>query len=331
MTDLDKRIWDEELAEFIPDRIYDGHVHCIDEKFCLSKPGDDPPEYNATQHCPVKVLGREGLDEVYAQLLPGREIHYLLMGWVFRRNDFEGHNAWVAGEAADDPKSAALMLVHPSFSPEKVAADIDRFGFRGLKPYRFYTSDDVNCRITDMLPEPLIELANERELMVTLHLGRKLGVADEVNIRDLLDLAERYPKVKWNLAHMARSSIAWPIEKAIDRIKDVPNFWYDFSSVMHSDVFTIAFRNLRFDRIMFGSDFPCDLIKGVIVSFGYGWELLEDRHLAAMNIQHCDPRPTFSAYETLRACRRACKFEGYGKSEIEDLFYNNATKLLGVQ
>ena len=70
-----------------------------------------------------------------------------------------------------------------------VAADLDRYGFHGLKPYRWYTEDPVECRITDMLPEHLIELADERGLLVVLHLGKRLGVADEQNIADLL--AER--------------------------------------------------------------------------------------------------------------------------------------------
>ena len=33
LTDLDRRIWDEELAGFVPDRIFDAHVHCMHEDF----------------------------------------------------------------------------------------------------------------------------------------------------------------------------------------------------------------------------------------------------------------------------------------------------------
>lgn len=157
-----------------------------------------------------------------------------------------------------------------------------------------------------------------------MHVGKREGIADEQNIGDLLYLAGKYPHVRWDLAHMARASVAWPLERAIDRIKDIPNFWYDCSSVTHSDVFMIAFRNIGLDKIMFGTDFPCTLIKGTFVSFGYGWELIHESQFAAMNIRHCDPRPTYAAYESLRALKRASHLEGYGPEQIEDIFYNNA-------
>ena len=327
-TDLDRRIWDEELADFLPQTLFDAHIHCQNIDCCLSKPGDDPPEYKTMANCPLPVIDRAALDRIYGLLMPDRKTHFLMFGRPFRRNDFDRHNAFTAAQTVGDPHSACLMLVHPSFSPDKVAADIDRYGFVGLKPYRWYAPDEVNCRITDMLPEAIIELAHDRKLIVMMHLGRKEGVADEQNIADLLSLAERYPDVRWDLAHMARSSIAWPLERAIDRIRDVPNFWYDFSSVMHADVFMIAFRKLRLDRIMFGSDIPCDLSRGAMISFGYGWEQIWDHQLAEMNITHCDPRPTYSVYETLRAARRAANLESFGREQIEDLFFRNAYRFV---
>lgn len=327
-TDLDRRIWEEELEEFLPQQLFDAHLHFFNNDHCLSQPGDDPPEFSPTVNCPFTVLDRDALQQTYRMLFPGREVHYLAFGWVYRRIDFDKHNEFTAAQVVDDPKSRALMLVHPSFSVDKVAHDVDRYGFRGLKPYRFWAPDDANCSITDMIPEPLIELANEKELIIMMHLGKKLGVADEENVKDLIRLAERYPKIRWDLAHMARSSIAWPLERSIERIKDIPNFWYDFSSVTYSDVFTLAFRHLRLDRIMFGSDIPCDLLRGTLVSFGYGWELITNKELERLNITHCDPRPTYGVYETLRAARRAMKFEGFGKKEREDFFHNNAVNFV---
>lgn len=327
-TDLDRRIWEEELADFLPQRIFDAHLHCFNEAFCLSKPGDDPPEHKMTDACPMPLIGRSELTRIYEMVFPGRTVDYLMFGWVFRRVDFDGHNAFAAAQVADQSPSAALMLVHPDFSAEKVAADLDQYGFVGLKPYRWYTKDEVNCRITDMLPEPLIELANDRELIVMMHLGGRLGIAEEQNVLDLIDLAARYPKVRWDLAHMARSSIAWPLERSIERIKDVPNFWYDFSSVTYSDVLTLGFRHLPLDRIMFGSDFPCDLVRGTMLSFGLGWEQITEDDIARLKPRHCDPRPTYTVYETLRAACRAIRFEGFGRREINDIFHDNAMKFV---
>lgn len=62
---------------------------------------------------------------------------------------------------------------------------------------------------------------------------------------------------------------------------------------------------------MFETDFPCTLIKVTFVSFGYGWELIYELQFAAMNIRHCDPRPIYATYESLRALKRASHLEGY--------------------
>ena len=329
ITDLDRRIWEEELEGFLPHRIFDAHVHFFHNDHCLSRPGQVPPEPLTTTDCPVEIIDRQVLREMYKDLFPGREVRFQAFGWVYRRLDFDRHNAFTATQVMDDPDSVALMLVHPSFTAEKVARDLDRYGFRGLKPYIFWADDPIECDIMDMLPESIIELANERELVVVLHLGKRLGIADENNVRNIISLSEKYPKVRWNLAHMGRSSISWPLERAIDRVRDLPNVWYDFSSVTNTDVFTLAFRKLPLDRIMFGSDIPSDLQRGTMVGFGYGWVLITDKMLAPLDIQYCDPRMTYVLYETLRAARRACLLEGFGEEQIQDFFYNNAARFIG--
>jgi len=246
------------------------------------------------------------------------------MAWPFPRLDFDRANAFAASEMAGDAASAAIMIVHPAFSAERVAEAVELHGFRGLKPYFAYAEGGVECGITDMLPEPLIEVANEKELFIVLHVSKKLGIADEQNIRDLTDLTRRYPKVRWDLAHMARSSIAWPLERAIDRLKELPNIWYDFSSVTNGDVFMLAFRNVSLERIMYGSDIPSDLRRGTMVGFGMGWALLLEKEIAAMGIDYCDSRCTFLLYETVRALRRAAALEGLNEQQVEDLFHDNA-------
>ena len=65
-----------------------------------------------------------------------------------------------------------------------------------------------------------------------------------------------------------------------------------------------------------------------MVSFGLGWEQLTEDDITRLNPSHCDPRPTYTVYETLRAARRAIRFEGFGPQEINDIFYDNAWKFV---
>lgn len=325
ITDLDRRIWEEELEAFVPQKVFDVHVHLAAPEHNLAGANDEnvgrPGEWTEEA---LLAIDRKDVDRLYSQLLPNRAVHCAGMAWPFPRLDFDGANAFVASEMASDPASSSVMLVHPAFSAEKVAEAVELYGFRGLKPYFAYADGGVECGVTDMLPEPLLEVASEKKLFIVLHVSKKLGIADEQNIRDLTDLTRRYPKVRWDLAHMARSSVAWPLERAIDRLKELPNVWYDFSSVTNADVFMLAFRHLALERIMFGSDMPSDLRRGTMVGFGMGWAFLTEKEIAAMGIDYCDSRCTFLLYETLRAARRAAKIEDLSEKQIEDLFYNNS-------
>ena len=57
-----------------------------------------------------------------------------------------------------------------------------------------------------------MELANDLGLWVTMHLSRYHGCADEHNLNYLEEYTnKRCPKVKWVLAHYARSFTYWPM------------------------------------------------------------------------------------------------------------------------
>ena len=63
---------------------------------------------------------------------------------------------------------------------------------------------------------------------------------------------------------------------------------------------------------MYGSDIPCDLVRGQMVGWGFAWSLLTEQIIETMDTVHCDSRATFTAYETLRAARRAILREDFG-------------------
>ena len=53
-----------------------------------------------------------------------------------------------------------------------------------------------------------------------------------------------------------------------------------------------------------------------------------DRNNQTFQIDHCDGRLTFVRYEMLRAMRCASSNQHFSKVQIEDLFYNNAERLV---
>jgi glutamate-1-semialdehyde 2,1-aminomutase len=47
-----------------------------------------------------------------------------------------------------------------------------------------------------------------------------------------------------------------------------------------------------------------------------------------LNKSHCDGRMTFVRYEMLRAMRRAAHHAHLGRQQVEDIFHNNAARLI---
>lgn len=330
LTDVDRRIWHEELEGFVPSRVFDAHTHAYRWAFHLD-PNKRDTSYNTLLADKYEEVDWAMLDACDALLFPGREVHRLVFPFPFANGcDFDGSNAYIAQEAAKDPQSAALMLVHPGMTADEIDKTVEEKGVLGLKPYRFFsqTGDPVNCRITDFLPEHQIEVAHRRGLIIMMHLSKQDAVADPQNMSDLAYLSDKYPNARWILAHCARSYSAWAIEKAAPALRELPNMWYDVSSVCESDAMEALISGVGLDRVMYGSDdIPVGVLRGKYVAFGFAWAYLSETN-HALSLVHCNPQMTFTRYEQVRAMRRAAHRLGLGKPEIERLFWTTAHDLV---
>ena len=330
LTDVDRRIWEEELEEFVPDRVFDVHTHIYRWEFNTDPAKERGALYDQVGRAyPVSDWRR--LERCDGVLMPGRQVSRLSFGFPFPEGcDFEGANRFAAEQAANDTASAALMLVHPRMTDEEVERQIEEGGFVGFKPYRFYatTGDPVECRISDMLPEWQIAVAERFGSIIMLHLPKRDAIADRENVAELQRFTVRYPNVKWVLAHCARSYAAWPIERVGAELRELPNVWYDTSSVCEAEAIEALISAVGVERVMYGSDdLPVGVMRGKYVTFGYGWAYLSPGN-HSLDLSHCDGQMTFTRYEQLRAMRRASVRLGLGRVEIENLFCNTARRLV---
>lgn len=328
LHDIDRQIWEEELADFVPQTLYDAHTHVFDWR-------PDSTEVHSTapvdaSHGVSPLADWAALNAIDDALLPGRTVHRITFPSPLQAAPPEETNAFTARQVAADPQSVALMHVRPDMTDEYVAAQIKRFGFRGFKPYRMHsvTGDVVECRITDYLPEAQIAVADRFGLMIMLHMAKRRAIADPENLADLERLTAKYPRVQWVLAHCARSYYDRPLLMAADRLKRMANLWYEISSVCDSDAMDVLLSIGGPDRVMYGSDdVPVGITRGKYITFAYAWAELNQRN-CSFNLSHCDGRMTFVRYESLRAFRRACRRHGYGAPEIKKLFHSNAKNLI---
>ncbi len=321
----DQQIWDEELQDFVPMRVFDAHMHLFDPQH-LAPTAPESSRWTFTDVATAQAWA--------AKLYPGRETHFLYLGAPLPGLDVQAYNAWCQAQVQQHPQSRLNRLVTPACCVRDIERDVRSHGVVGLKPYRVFSvsGDIAQCRIEDFLPHPQLELANELGLWVTLHLSRFQGCADELNLRDLREYTlTRYPRIKWILAHCARSFTYWPIRQAIAQLRELPNIWYDVSAVTDVRPLITLFSHEDRRRILYGSDgVDATYFHGQYAALGRAWQGV-DAHRLKLQFPHCDGRPILAIYEQLLAMKQAAEIAQWSQDDIENLFWRNAAELFHVR
>ena len=323
--DCDRQIWEEELADFVPDRILDAHIHLFNRADFKQL----PPRLSKTEDNNLADLN------AWAQILyPGRRMNYLILGNPSPVIDVQKHVAFAKAEIEQMPEIRHNRLVTPSCRIEDIARDLEHPQIIGLKPYRTFsvTGDIAECRIHEFLLHEQMEFANEHGLWVTMHLSRQHGCADHHNLNDLEEYTtKRYPNIKWLLAHCARSFTYWPIQHAVERLRDMPNIHYDTSAVTDVRPYLTLLTQEDTKRIFWGSDgVTAAFFHGFYAAMGRSWQHF-DADASGLKFPHCDGRPILSVYEQLMSLKCAAEIAQLSRNQIEGIFWRNATTALGIE
>jgi len=324
--EVDHRIWEEELSWWVPNKIFDAHTHIVRPQDCLLKP-DDPDNPRPKYLDEWGVIDVDVTRQWNEALLPGREVHYVLLPGVWRATDWDSCVEFMAQSVAseNDPLSGAAMPIHPSMTPEWVDEKLRQYRLAGMKPYRTMTDDPVDCRITDMVPEPLLEVADDWGLIITMHMAKQRALADPENWQDIQRLSAKYPHIRWILAHCARCFAPWAIRDSIEHIADLPNVWIDISAVCASAVFDILLEKFPTERIMYGSDGLAGWDRGKYFWWGYTWDFMPGKEGGT---PHASSEPTFVLYEELRSLGHTLRVYDWDQELIQSIFWGNAMRLL---
>lgn len=323
-SEHDRRIWDEELAGFVPSRVFDAHCHML-----RAAHFDAPSPYADGKHeADLHTLRRWA-----AVLYPGRQMGFLTLGIPIRGINPRRHEDWCFTQFRGQPTVRHNRLVTPSCKLADIERDLDRPGCIGLKPYRVFsvTGDMNQCRIHEFLPHEQMELANARGCWVTMHLSRYHGCADELNLADLTEYTtKRYPRIRWILAHCARSFTYWPIRRAVERLRDLPNIWYDTSAVNDLRPHLTLFQKEDHRRIFYGSDgVDATYFRGAYAPMGRYWGQFEVDAMK-LPLAHTDARPVLAITGQLLDMKHAAEIAGLSRDQVEDIFWRNATREFGV-
>jgi hypothetical protein len=164
---------------------------------------------------------------------------------------------------------------------------------------------------------------------VMLHVPRPGRLADPLNQRQIVELCTRYPRARIVLAHVGRAYYLAGVAGCLDRLKDLPNLYYDLAMLNHWEVLEHLFRTVPADRVLFATDTPIALAPGKSVEINDQYTYVTP---VPWDISICDDRGrlrfTSFLYEELRAIRKAVERLGLGRTFVEGLFYGNGMRLL---
>jgi hypothetical protein len=335
-TDVDRAFWREHLEGWLPKRLIDSHVHVVDA--ALQPP---PPSPEIRRQFWVnevaEPISADGLQRASDICYPGREMSFVAFGSVSRSWDIERSNAYTADQC-NRRGWHGLAVLKPEWTQEQLAAQLDRPGIIGVKPYyAMIPGDDgtheghIEAGIFDFLPHHALEVLDDRHAWVTLHVPKAQRLGHPDNLREVREIRRRYPRVHLVLAHLGRSYTLPHAREGLLPLADDGGLFFDNSAVMNPDVHRLALEVLGPRRILYGTDSPVFYMRGrrqyagrsYINRTSYPFHFNQDRESPQIEAGY-----TLYLYEDLLAVKQACGQLGLTRQDVEDVFYNNARRLI---
>lgn len=317
----DNDFYENELASFVPDRIYDAHVHLW---------------VNRYDGLPQSIPGPVGIQR-YIKLMHGmfgsRRIGGLLIPFPSKDNRDEEDN-WVAEQinAAGDIDSAyrSVMLVTPEDDPEFLREAVRQSGSIGLKCYHSFSGNEQSwqAKIPEYLPEQVMEIADELGLVIVLHMVRSRAVSDKENIYWIRRYCQSYRNARIILAHSARGFQPGHNLEGLPELIGLDNLFFDCSANCEPLAHQVIIRLFGHRKLLYGSDFPVSYLRGRSLAAGDSFVWLNESS-PVWGEKHQRVKPVLVGLENLRSLKWACWSERLSDSQVEDIFWNNAAELFG--
>ena len=339
VTTYDKKVYEEELRDFLPDKILDVHTHVWLDALREPKKEFFPGEAKRVVTWPDLVAldnSIEDLQETYRLMFPGKDVRAL----IFTNADSSAANNEYVKDAAHRSGFPALYFSRPEQSAGEVEQKIREGGFLGIKSYldmapRYLPQAEI--RIFDFFPKHQLKRMDEIGGLVMLHIPRNGRLKDPVNLAQIMEIKSEFPNVRLIIAHIGRAYVDSDVGNAFETLDQAPDLMYDFCANCCEFAITEVLRHAGPKHVMFGTDMPIlrmrcrriqenDTYINLIPPGLYG-DPSQDSHLREVSAEEAKSI-TFFAYEELLAFKRACQTLGLTKQDVEDVMYNNAVNLI---
>jgi len=335
-TDVDRRFWEEHLADWVPDKIIDAHRHVGDSALrTVPITEEKKHQYWVNEVSePVRADVAARCDDIIFQ---GRCETTVTMGSPSLDYDLEAVNDYVCQES-NERGWPALVVSPPSWSQERVAKELSRPGVIGLKPYYSLIGPSDKTRdahiqadIFDYLPHHILEVADERGAWITLHVPKKERLPHPANIRQIKEIRQKYPNITLVIAHLGRCYTEPHAREGLPPLADDPGLYFDNSAVFNPAVHRLALELLGPERILYGTDNPVFYMRGhrqwkgrtYVNRTNYPFYFNKEREAPEIEAKY-----TIFVYEGLRTLKEVFENLGMGPERVKAVLHDNAARLI---
>jgi len=350
VTAYDKKIYEEELKDFLPDKIFDIHTHvhrkdrsaaeaarlaALNPKKEEAKKEEKPKE-KRTVSWPSLVAAHnpiEDLMETYELMFPGKECKSLMFGGGQVANEYVSEVSRIHGWPA-------LLYSHPTMTADEMEKAIRDGGFLGIKCYLSLSPAYIpakEIRIFDFFPKHQLKRLDEMGAICMCHIPRNGRLKDPVNVAQIAEIKEEFPNLRLIVAHVGRAYVDSDVGDAFETLGKYPTLKWDFCANCCDFAIREVIKAAGPKNVMFGTDMPILRMRthriqenGTYINLvppGMYGDVSVDPHLREVTAEEAE-KITFFAYEELLAFKRVAIELGLSKQDIEDIMYNNAVELI---
>lgn len=324
VDDYDLEIWDRHLKDFVPPDAFDAHAHL----WRVADLGLPTPSLAAAG--PAEVT-RSVYDERLSMWMPDRcPTGGLFFPFPTRALDVDAANCHLAAEMKQDPNSRGLMIVTPRQDVAAVERQVEHDEFVGFKVYHLFAGreDTLFAPTEEFIPEWAWELADQRGLVIMLHMVLPRALAEAANQKYIRDHCLRYPGARLILAHAARGFCGRHTVEGIDSLRGLDNVYFDTSAVCEAEAFEAILKVFGPTRLFFGADFCVTEMRSRCVDLADGFLWLDE--IRADYSRSRFAKPTLLGIESLLALKQACRNQHLTDADVEEIFCLGARRMLGL-
>ena len=330
LTDFDREFYREHIAPRLPSSIFDVHVHIN-----LPEHVEMVPKERILSDWALESGHILPYDDAHAcarELYPDAEYAIAGLPWPIREADLKGNNNYLA-QLQSEGNFVAFMGVRPEWHADEIERKLVEEGFIGFKPYPDMVTGvkGADISIFEFFPHEQWEILDRHGKAVMLHLPRKERLADDDNVRELIEARQKYPNVTIIIPHFGRSFCPFYLEEGLRKMGGADGFYFDTAAVINPAVYDVAFTRIPPERILYGSDMP--------ILFWHGrreWTERSYHNLCRESFtwnKHRRPPEeeatyTIFLYEQMRAILDGIERHGLGEAQKQGIFGENARRAL---